>query len=75
MADPAPLSFKTWGGGVLGVAYKDRARPPPRGHDQRLATGSLWLNSGTETPEFNQNDPVAVTLPGTLGCHCAKRCG
>ena len=32
MADPAPLSFKTEGGGGLGgVAYKDRARPPPRG--------------------------------------------
>ena len=26
MADPAPLCFKTRGGG--GVAYKDRARPP-----------------------------------------------
>ena len=34
MADPAPLSFKTrgGGGGLGGVAYKDRARPPPRGH-------------------------------------------
>ena len=35
MADPAPLSFKTRGGGggagLGGVAYKDRARPPPRG--------------------------------------------
>ena len=38
MADPAPLSFKTrgggggggGGGGLGGVAYKDRARPPPR---------------------------------------------
>ena len=29
---PAPLSFKTRGGrGGGGVAYKDRARPPPRG--------------------------------------------
>ena len=31
-ADPAPLSFKTWGGGGGGwggVAYKDPARPPP----------------------------------------------
>ena len=27
---PTPLSFKTQGGGGLGgVAYKDRARPPP----------------------------------------------
>ena len=35
MADPAPLSFKTrgGGGGLGGVAYKDRARPPPRGQD------------------------------------------
>ena len=35
MADPAPLSFKTpgggGGGGLGGVAYKDRARPPPPG--------------------------------------------
>ena len=35
MADPAPLSFKTrgegGGGGLGGVAYKDRARPPPVG--------------------------------------------
>ena len=37
MADPAPLSFKTrgggegGGGGLGGVAYKDRARLPPRG--------------------------------------------
>ena len=32
MANSAPLSFKTRGGGGLGgVAYKDRARPPPRG--------------------------------------------
>ena len=30
VADPAPLSFKTRGGGGGGVAYKDRARPPPR---------------------------------------------
>ena len=31
MADPAPLSFKTrgGGGGLGGVAYKDPARPPP----------------------------------------------
>ena len=31
MADPAPLSFKTQGGwgGLGGVAYKDRAWPPP----------------------------------------------
>ena len=31
---PNPLSLKTrgWGGGVGGVAYKDRARPPPRAH-------------------------------------------
>ena len=33
MADPAPLSFKIrgGGGGLGGVAYKDRARPPPPG--------------------------------------------
>ena len=35
MADPAPLSFKTRGGGRGGggggVAYKDPARLPPRG--------------------------------------------
>ena len=31
MDDPAPVSFKTrgGGGGLGGVAYKDRARPPP----------------------------------------------
>ena len=36
VADPAPLSFKTrGGGGGLGrVAYKDRARPPPCGPPQ-----------------------------------------
>ena len=33
MAAPPPLSLKTrgGGGGLGGVAYKDRARPPPRG--------------------------------------------
>ena len=31
MADPAPLSCKTRGGGGGVVAYKERARPPPRG--------------------------------------------
>ena len=31
---PTPLSLKTRGGGGLGVvAYKDRARLPPRGRD------------------------------------------
>ena len=29
VAEPAPLSFETRGG-LGGVAYKDRARPPPR---------------------------------------------
>ena len=42
MADPAPLSFKTrgggGGGGLGGVAYKDRARPPPHGAQGESAT-------------------------------------
>ena len=47
MADPAPLSFKTrgggrgGGGGLGGVAYKDRARPPPRGWIGYL-TPAVW---------------------------------
>ena len=41
---PAPLSFKTRGGGG-GVAYKDRVRPPPRGGGghKALVVGSVSL--------------------------------
>ena len=47
MADPAPLSFKTRRGGG-GVAYKDRARPPPRDPNTRgVSQGGddTYLNS------------------------------
>ena len=53
MADPAPLSFKTrGGGGAGGVAYKDRARPPPVptgwGKTQQIQHPCGWVGGQTE---------------------------
>ena len=56
MADPAPLSFKTrGGGGARGVAYKDRARPPPCGINLKLKVAEIGpphpLNSSYQYQE------------------------
>ena len=91
MADPAPLSFKTGGGGggLGGVAYKDRARPPPRGLNTvflQISRGREWkrrassfYTDGNTSPRVQPRHPSLHTpLPQTLRLRAAiaaKDCG
>ena len=63
---PAPLSFKTRGGrggGLGGVAYKDRARPPPRAKVPRLSFSGPCRNH----PRSSGFCPAHVVPSGDQG--------
>ena len=67
MAEPATLSFKTRGGGGGGLAYKDRARPPPRdAHTrpplQKHACTHTRMHTQAHTPQLD-SDLKPPTLP------------